>query len=64
MPKNSAWSVERDWYAPPTYILHHPLQRQYATFTVQHQGAIKYDPEALQQQILGIVNTAIRKEKK
>ena len=64
MPNNGGWLVDRDWYTPLAYLLDHPLQRQNAVLTAQNHCAIKYDAKVLQQQILGIVNTVIRKEKK
>lgn len=62
IPPNGGLLVERDWYSAITNLLDHPQQRQDAVAIARRHCALKYAPEVLQQQLISIVNFAIKRK--
>lgn len=64
MPQNGGLLVGPDWYDALVQLLDHPQQRQDAVLTARRHCAVKYAPEVLQQQLVSIVDSVIKKEQK
>lgn len=62
MPENGGLLVELDWYDSLVQLMDNPQQRQRAILTAQHHCAVKYSPAVLQQQLVNVISSPLKKD--